>query len=228
MFTDALTDFTSSFWDANQSWKFITGGVTAGNLFDTSNITVFINAVQQGVSNAISGEGAFSTLVSGSNLQLVWTASAGTPYETWINGYPSIVAPNKDPEDDPDFDGVINLAEFAFGTDPTSGSSGPNALVYGASVTTPGQPVQTFTITGPTTVDFNAVFGRRTTYVADGLTYTVQFSANNVDWETSAVTPVQVATPTLGIEAVKVPYPLFISTPSVQKPTFFRVTVSMP
>jgi hypothetical protein len=228
MFTDMATNFSNSFWNTDKSWNFITGGITAGNLFDTSNITVFINAVQQGVSNIISGEGEFSTLVSGSNLQLKWTATTGSPYQTWINGYPSIPVADRDPEDDADSDNVTNLMEFAFGTDPTSGSSGPNDLVYAASVTTPGKPILTQTV-GPFTVDYNAVFGRRTSYVADGLTYTVQFSVDNLNWESSVVTPVQVATPTLGIEAVKVPYPLFITTPNgPQKPTFYRVAVSMP
>jgi autotransporter-associated beta strand protein len=69
----AGTSFSNAFWNTNRSWDFITGGVTAGNLFDASNIDIFINSVQQGTTNIITREGAFTTAVSGGNLQLVWT-----------------------------------------------------------------------------------------------------------------------------------------------------------
>jgi len=69
----AGTSFSNAFWNTNRSWEFITGGVTAGNLFDASNIDIFIDDVQQGSDNIITREGAFTTAVSGSNLQLVWT-----------------------------------------------------------------------------------------------------------------------------------------------------------
>jgi len=70
----AGTSFSNAFWNTNRSWEFITGGgVTAGNLFDASNIDIFINSVQQGTTNIITREGAFTTAVSGGNLQLVWT-----------------------------------------------------------------------------------------------------------------------------------------------------------
>ncbi|MEI6675046.1 MAG: autotransporter-associated beta strand repeat-containing protein [Verrucomicrobiota bacterium] len=76
-FTDAGTSFSHSFWDTAQTWSFITGGVSAGNMIDTSNISVFVNAAPVGAGNTISGQGAFSTAVAGSNLELVWTPSVG-------------------------------------------------------------------------------------------------------------------------------------------------------
>ena len=78
-------------------------------------------------------------------------------------------------------------------------------------------------------MDFHAVFGRRASYVADGLTYTVQFSADNSYWVNSTDTPAPEATSDGVIEAVKVTYPLFIATPGgAKKPQFYRVSVSMP
>ena len=78
-FTNAGTSFSDSFWGSNQTWDLITGGVTAGNLFDASNISIFINGVVQGGgTNTITGLGTFTTVVSGSNEQLVWTASGGS------------------------------------------------------------------------------------------------------------------------------------------------------
>jgi autotransporter-associated beta strand protein len=73
-FTNAGTSFSDTFWNTDRSWDFITGGVAGANVFDASNINIFINGAQQGSNNAIAGQGAFTTAVSGSNLKLVWTA----------------------------------------------------------------------------------------------------------------------------------------------------------
>jgi len=79
------------------------------------------------------------------------------------------------------------------------------------------------------------VFGRRKDYVTAGLTYTVQFSAGLDIWVNSTDTPTVLtgagdANPS-AVEAVSVPYPLFIpftrnGVPGFEKPTFFRVRVS--
>jgi fibronectin-binding autotransporter adhesin len=80
LFTNALTSFSDSFWDTSKTWNFITGGVSAGNLFDTSNITVFVESLQQGLTNIITGEGFFSTAAVGNDVQLQWTAdTSGAP-----------------------------------------------------------------------------------------------------------------------------------------------------
>jgi len=86
----ATTDFSNTFWDANRSWNIITGGVGGTNVFDSTNITVFVNNIQQGTDNSITGQGTFTTTVTGSDLQLVWTAAAAGPLfagsGTWKNG----------------------------------------------------------------------------------------------------------------------------------------------
>lgn len=128
----------------------------------------------------------------------------------------------------PDGDTLNNLQEFAFGTDPTVAYSGPIIYVPGGDVTTPGSPVAVNFAVGEG-VDFRAVFGRRKDYVAAGLTYTVQFSAGLDLWVNSTDTPTLLtgATSTGDVDAVSVPYPLFITTPrGAEKPTFFRIFVS--
>ncbi|MES2660956.1 MAG: autotransporter-associated beta strand repeat-containing protein [Verrucomicrobiota bacterium] len=152
------------------------------------------------------------------------TVVAGEPYDVWISGYPSITGSNKLSSADPDFDGFTNLQEYAFDTNPSVSSSGQ--ITYaGGIVTGHGQPTTSITNIG-NTVDFRAVFGRRQDYVAAGLTYTVQFSAGLDIWVNSSDTPTPVATDGT-IDAVSVPYPLFIPTANgVEKPTFFRVGVS--
>ena len=120
--------------------------------------------------------------------------------------------------------------EYAFGTPPTVSSAGSIVWDNGGAVTTPGQPVA-FNFANPG-VDYRAVFGRRKDYVAAGLTYTVEFSAELNVWVPSAVTPT-VLTGAGGlnpseIEAVSVPYPLLIDVGggNFKKPTLFRVRVA--
>jgi hypothetical protein len=121
---------------------------------------------------------------------------------------------------DPDNDGLDNLTEFAFGTDPQSGTLGP--ITYSAGVVNaPGQPV----VVEDAGVWY-AVFGRRTDYVAAGLVYTVEFSAGLDQWTATLTAPTTVATG-VEVDAVRVPFPNFVSTPSgPKKPTFFRVDIT--
>lgn len=72
------TTFNDSFWNSNRSWNIVTGGATGSNFFGTSNIFVNVNGSPvDGGDNVITGEGSFSTAVSGSNVVLTWTALVG-------------------------------------------------------------------------------------------------------------------------------------------------------
>jgi fibronectin-binding autotransporter adhesin len=155
----------------------------------------------------------------------LWLNSTGaSPYDTWAATFlPDDVS---DPALNFDNDSLTNLQEFAFGTDPTVSTGGSIAYTVGGEVTSPGLPVAV-NMASPG-VDFRAVFGRRKDHVAAGLTYTVQFSAGLDVWVNSTDTPTEVSSSTSGdIDAVSVPYPLFIATVNgMEKPTFFRVGVS--
>jgi len=121
---------------------------------------------------------------------------------------------------DPDSDSYNNLMEYAFGTNPTTSSSGPIAFSEGI-VTAPGQPVLQVE-----SGVYYAVFGRRVDHQTAGVTYTVQFSTGINQWSTSATLPTVIATDGT-IDAVRVRFPNFVTTPSgPKKPTFFRVQIS--
>jgi hypothetical protein len=163
--------------------------------------------------------------------------SAPVPgYSTWANGTFTPALTAKLPTDNQDSDTLTNLQEYAFGTQPTVSTGGSISYVAGGAITATGLPVATnFAVGGG--VDYRGVFGRRKDYVAAGLTYTPQFSVDLATWQNSAATPT-VLTGAGGlnpseIEAVSVPYPLFIpytrdGIPGFEKPTFFRVAVSQP
>ena len=122
----------------------------------------------------------------------------------------------------PTGDGLSNFLKFAFGLDPTVASNGA-ITVAGGLITHRGGPT---TLLQPIQngVDFRALYGRRKGYLAAGLTYAVQFSPDLVIWQTSPATPTVVADDG-EIEAVTVPYPLFIDNRKVR---FFRVQITGP
>jgi Concanavalin A-like lectin/glucanases superfamily/Bacterial Ig domain/Bacterial TSP3 repeat/Calcineurin-like phosphoesterase len=119
-------------------------------------------------------------------------------------------------------DGDANnaLLEYAFGTNPTV-SDGGVLEVNGSSITRRGDPtLSTQSISNG--VDFRAVFCRRKNYIAAGLIYTVQFSADLGTWQSSIVTPTVIADDG-EMQVVTVRYPFFVNG---QKARFFRVSVS--
>jgi hypothetical protein len=66
------------------------------------------------------------------------TATQGSPYDTWIatySNYSASVAPGRR-TDDPDGDGLNNLAEFAFGQDPTLNSPNPITIARSNTLVT--------------------------------------------------------------------------------------------
>jgi fibronectin-binding autotransporter adhesin len=150
------------------------------------------------------------------------TITVRTPYETWAAGY--LPADVSNPALNFDGDGLTNLQEYAFGTNPTVSSGG--------SITwTPGSPVGSVTSRGtPVVIEeggfYYAVYGRRVDHATSGLTYTQQFSPGLSVWGDFATAPTVIATDGT-IDAVKVPFPdLFDFGSGPEKATFFRMEVS--
>ena len=145
--------------------------------------------------------------------------------DNWQVQYFGLNNPLGGPNMDPDGDGLINLTEFAFGTDPTANGVGilryTGTFAGGGTILSTGQPTTAFesTVNG---VDFRALFVRRVDYVAVRLTYTVQFSADLATWHSSTTVP-SVLADNGAFQIVSVPYPFFVSG---KKARFFRVQVS--
>jgi autotransporter-associated beta strand protein len=168
-------------------------------------------------SAGITGTPVLDTPIAGYFLKKVGnTLVLESPYEIWAVA----TGATGGKTGNPDGDALTNLQEYAFGTDPTVISTGP--ITYsGALVTGTGLPVPE-EISGV----YYALFGRRTDYLAAGLTYTVQFSAGLDQWTPSAIGLTTVATDGV-IDAVRIPFPNLVPTPSgPKKPAFFRVVIS--
>jgi fibronectin-binding autotransporter adhesin len=199
-----------------------TAAITVGAITETSPgvFTVVVTADSPGSLKLRIPTGAVIKDVAGNDLVVPveddTTITVRTIFESWAN----VNGATGGKTGDPDGDGFINLMEFAFDTNPTTNSAA--SIAYsGGVVTAHGQP-----ILEEDGGIYYAVFGRRVNYVAAGLTYTVQFSAGLDQWTSSVTVPSTVATDGV-IDAVRVPFPNTVPTPSgPKKPTFFRVVIS--
>jgi len=149
-----------------------------------------------------------------------------TLYQQWAADN-QLTGDNALPGQDPDGDGLTNLQEFAFGTDPNA-NTGPITIDGDGIVTNPkGSPIVYLAGLTATSVDFRAVFSRRKNFAAAQLVYTVQFSADLIGWHDYPYRPGE---PILmdgsdpDIDLVHVPFPLFVITGrGFEKPRFFRI-----
>ena len=206
---------------------FVVAQITANGL--TQNPNAFrITHVGQGVGRSVTKDattGAVLTVEYAVNADVpssIVTVSL-SPLELWRLTWFGTTANNGTAADtaNPDGDAYINLVEFAFGTNPAVNQSG--VISVNGAVITPGGPTVSVTNT-PTGVDFRAVYGRRKDYLAAGLSYTVEFSADLAAWTASLETPTVIADDGV-IQAVTVPYPLFING---KKARFFHVVITRP
>ena len=116
----------------------------------------------------------------------------------------------------PGANGLANLLNFAFGLNPASPSR--NELSHSGNIITPGG-LTTQLVPGPPT----AKFIRRADYLAAGLTYTAQFSADLSNWETDNTAPAVVASDGVN-QVVSLSYPLLSGGAQAR---FFRLVVGL-
>ena len=128
------------------------------------------------------------------------TVTAGSNYDTWLSGFTFAPGADTTATGDPDGDGVTNQKEYAFGLNPTLGSS-VNPITQ-----------QLDKVTG------NFQYTRRATPAATGLTYTVLTSTNLVTWTTGSATETGFTTAG-NIETVTV----HVTAPAVDGKLFVRV-----
>ncbi len=145
-------------------------------------------------------------------------AADGLP-DLWQVQYFGANGSQAGPAGDGDGDGLNNLQEFAFGTNPFQGSAAPVAW-EGGTLQAAGAPTP-FASGSDGSFTFRAVFARRVDYLSASLTYTVEFSGDLVSWKASTSTPTVLAADSQ-VQAVSVPYPFFVNG---KKARFFRVKV---
>ena len=113
----------------------------------------------------------------GNQIALVQTA---TPFQSWINGFTSIPAGDRDPGDDPDGDGVTNIAEFALNGNPASGSA--TGKVVGKVSTVDGSPALVLTLPVRSAASFSGTT-EQVSALIDGVIYHIQGSDALSTWD---------------------------------------------
>jgi alpha-tubulin suppressor-like RCC1 family protein len=142
-------------------------------------------------------------------------------YTQW-SAATGITGPNSGPDEDFDGDGIMNLMEFAFGTQGNTQSSGRKGLrLAGGVIVEHGQPIALPVGPGGS---MSTVFIRRKDASANGLTYTVNFTTNFSNWEVGSGVPTVLADDGI-YETVALPFPP--SSGPDAAPTFFTVTISL-
>jgi fibronectin-binding autotransporter adhesin len=128
----ATTDFSSDFWNANQTWNIVTGaGVGSTGNFTADNFSIYINNVLTGSNNTIAGQGSFSTTLSGSNLELDWmfASSLAAGNGTWVG-----TANNKWTTNTSANNNWADAYPSAAGNTATFSGGGPSAVDLDASI----------------------------------------------------------------------------------------------
>jgi autotransporter-associated beta strand protein len=189
----------------------INGGKLNLNYIGTKNVA---SLTLGGV--AMTTPGTYGSVASGGNFQndtYFTTGSTGTvtlgggsDYDTWLGGFTFAPGADTTPTGDPDGDDMTNQQEYAFGLDPTLGSS-VNPIV-----------AQLDAVTG------NFQYTRRATPAATGLTYTVLTSTDLAGWaaggatETGFTTAGNIQTVTVNVTTPPVGGKLFVRVEAATAP----------
>jgi len=228
VFTSANTSYTSSVSSAS-------AGMTITPVSANASATIQVRVNGGTYSNVTSASPSASlTLAGGTNTIDVRVTAQNqvttrtysiaitrrTPYQDWTFGL-GLSGAGAGQEGDLDADGLKNILEWAFGTNPTAGSGGAIQVSSGVLIAH-GAPAVFTMPDGQGGVNLFALFGRRKDAGTVGLTYAVEFSETLTAWTVSDAIPEVIAQDS-EIEAVVVPFPHIESYPPK---TFFRVRVT--
>lgn len=117
---------------------------------------------------------------------------------------------------------------YAFGTDPNQATGSIVIDETGVVTNAKGNPIAYQAGITANSVDFRAVFSRRKNFVAAGLTYTVQFSADLDVWHNAVNEPILLDGSDADIDVVYVGFPFAVGNEldGFVKPQFMRVGVA--
>ena len=228
VFTSANTSYTSSVSSAS-------AGITITPVSANASATIqarvnggtYSNVTSASPSGSLTLAGGSNTIdvrVTAQNQVTTRTYSIAitrrTPFQDWTLAS-GLSGAGTGQEGDPDADGLKNIQEWAFGTNPTTGSGGAIQMSSGVLIAR-GAPAVFTMPDGQGGVNLYALFCRRKDAGTVGLTYAVEFSETLTAWTVSNAIPEVIAQDS-EIETVVVPFP---HTESYPPKTLFRVRVT--
>lgn len=136
------------------------------------------------------GTGSYETTIiigNDGSITAQGASSPATPFESWIANYPSLdTSAKRLPTADPDNDGVKNLAEFAYGGNPASGSSNGIRQTLTQDANNDSQRDLTLTVEARSGATFSAS-GNDMIATIDGVTYRIEGSTDLVNFDSQIV-----------------------------------------
>jgi uncharacterized repeat protein (TIGR02543 family) len=227
-----ITGITITALDANEEIATsFTGTVTFGGTAGITGTSAnFVGGVLTGLSVTpmVAGADLALTVDDGAGHTGSATFSVMSLFDEWLSST-GLTGEDADPNADSDGDGLTNLQEFAFGTDPSAGRPGPVQIDQDGKVVSPGLPDIKNFAASQQNAEFRAVFPRRKDYQMAGVIYMVEFSADLTRWTASATGLQVLSTESAGdLEAVSVPFPATVPLESGGNaiPKFFRIGVA--
>jgi autotransporter-associated beta strand protein len=170
------------------------------NLSSSHTISALrINGVWQpaGTYNSANSSGRLSGAGS-----LIVTTSGPAAFVTWIDTFPALTTEQKLPTADPDNDGKSNLAEFAFGGNPTSPADNGQRQLRTTDANNDSLPDLTLTLEVRTGTTFTADGTHLVSPPVDGITYRIEGSTDLSNF----TSPVTELIPHLGSGSAKPGY----------------------
>ena len=207
VFASGVTSYTASVANATTSTT-LTPTLAESHATVTVNGTSVVSGNASGSISLSVGDNAVATIVTAQDgvTRRTYTLAVTrrTPYQDWAAGL-GLGGTALDPAADSDGDGLANLCEWAFATNPASSERNVMRL-NGSVLEAHGGPAILDIPNGSGATNHFALFGRRKDAAAVGLTYVVEFSSDLLLWTASSDAPLVVAQDDQ-IEAVLVPFP---------------------
>ncbi|MGJ8651244.1 MAG: beta strand repeat-containing protein [Opitutaceae bacterium] len=209
-------DLSSANMTAGNTWQVVDdtdlGSVTYGASFGINSTLGAFTETSAGIWTVEDGAYAWTFTESSGTLSL-----GLTPFGTWA----TTAGATLDPNFNDDSDSLVNLLEFAFGTDPNV--SDASSMSINGSSFTPGLPNVEVTFS-PLSV--KARFVRLVDHATSGISYTAQFSHDLISWDDlagSSAVRITGTSESNAYEAVELSYPTFLS--NGKKARFYRVKI---
>lgn len=209
---------------ATTTWSVLSGPVGGVDIETPSSLTSGLTFTLPGIHVLrLTVSSRFHTVTS----DVTYVIETSSIYHDWGNVH-GLSGAQRDPSAILQWDGLPNLLKFALGIDPNVPFGGSMKFdEIGLSAV--GMPILRSPDPSQPGSGYRAVFPRRKDYLAAGLTYRVEFSAELSEWVQSTEPPIILGTSSLPEhDAVYVPFPPTIETTNgTREPRFFRVNVAL-
>ena len=207
------------------SWEVESGPISSVSVSGVATASIVYQDSQATVQASGSGlVGSFNLTVLDVDRDNYGSYAGDRLPDPWQISHFGLNTPRAGQDDDFDADGIVNLIEFAHGTNPANLKSGVHPLrMSGGALASPGVPVIEYA-PAPNVLPHRMLFIRRKDAADLNLNYLPQFSRNLSAWS-NATTPVTVIADDGTYEVLSVRFPVLIGGQRSSS-KFFRLNLA--